>query len=455
MSITKIDEWAADVVGESDINGPKVETDSTYLARVPDGMTAERLPYPTFNRILNDIHVKTNEHLSKGPKGWNPSATIDTVLTGIHSSAAGGTFGYDSYNELDSGDSSDEFVDLALAVIGGVRKILCLDWTTDLNVEIFDVDDMVYDGPQAIPASSLPQDSGNEDWRPSAIVCDAESAYILWQDLGASSAYYCDSYVQAYQLSDWTVKTGWPATGLFLYDNGTTQDPANMIFATSGLLAIFDEEVNIAAATDRAVIFVDVTDGTEDSYGAGDVDDGYPDKFCSNGEYIFLATGTRIGSINISSPATGCGGTGWPRSVSGNDGIGCLGNVVVGLSSDVAYVLHTSNANIATITPVDDTIVKNIGNVAVDGLNFWVRGKKTVAGTDRDCFVYRLNLHGLMQKNSTTPVAAADEIFECYAISLDDGTLQSGMVYDGDGIVGIQDFNGDGRLWKLPKAVLR
>jgi hypothetical protein len=455
MSITKLEEWAADVVGESDINGPKVETDSTYLARVPNGMTAERLPYPTLNRILNDIHTKINESLSKGPKGWNPSATIDTVLTGIHSPSDAGTFGYDSHNELDSGDASDEFVDLALAVIDGSRKIICLDWTTPQNVEIFDVDAMVYDGQQSVSALSLPMDAGNESWRPSAIVCDADSAYILWQDVGASSAYHYDSYVQAYSLSDWTVKVGWPATGLFLYNHGDTQNAGNMIFATSGLLAIFDQEINISAATDRAVIFVDITNGTEQSHGAGDVDDSYPTAICSNGEYVFLSTGTRIGSINISSPATGCGGTGWPRSVPGGDGIGCLGNVVVGLSSNVIYLLHTSNANIATITPIDDTIVKNFENVAVDGINFWVRGEKTVDGTDRDCFVYRLNLHGLMQKNSTTPVTAADEIFECFAISLDDGGYSSRMIYDGDGIVGIMNFNGDGRIWKLPKVVLR
>jgi hypothetical protein len=455
MSITKLEEWAADVVGESDINGPKVETDDTYLARVPNGMTAERLPYPTLNRILNDIHVKTNESLSKGPKGWNPSATVDTVLTGIHSPADAGTFGYDTHNEIDSGDSSDEFKDLALAVIDGFRKIICLDWTTSLNVEIFDVDSMIYDGSQAIPGTSLPQDSGNQNWRPSAIVCDADSAYILWQDVGPSSAYYHDSYLQAYSLSDWAVKSGWPATGLYLYDHGTTQSPGNMIFATSGLLAILDEEVNISAATDRAVIFVDVTDGTEDSYGAGDVDDSYAGAICSNGEYVFLSTGTRVGSIKISSPATGCGGTGWPRSVSCDNGIECLGNVIVGIGNNVVYVMHTLNSNIATITPVTATIVKNIKNILTDGINFWIRGEKTVDGTDRDCFVYRLNLHGLMQKNSTTPVAAADEIFECFAISLDDGSYTSKMIYDGDGIVGIMNKNGDGRIWKLPKAVLR
>lgn len=432
-----------------------LEDNTTFEDWVDNGFVDELVTYHRLNRAFYRADFKINEILDRGPKGFLPAAGMDMVLTGIHSPDAAGTFGYDSYNELDSGDASDEFVDLALAVIGGVRKIICLDWTTDLNVEIFDVDAMTYNGPQAIPSSSLPQDGGNEDWRPAAIVCDADNAYILWQDNGASSSYHYDHYVQAYSLSDWTVKAGWPATGLFLFDDGSLHNAGNMIFATSGLLAIFDESISVSVGTDRAVIFVDISDGTEDSYGAGDANDGSPTAMCSNGEYVFLSTGTRIGSINISSPATGCGGTGWPRTAAASDGIACLGNIVVGLSSNVVRVLHTSNANIATITPVTATIVKNIKNIAVDGLNFWVRGEKTVDGTDRDCFVYRLNIHGLMQKNPTTPAAAADEVFECFSVSLDDGAYQSRMIYDGDGLVGILDFNGDGRLWKLPKVILR
>lgn len=452
MSITKIEEWAADVVDESDINGPKVEPDSTYLDRVPSGMTAERLPYPTFNRILNDIHVKINEHISKGPKGANPSSTMESVLKGIRSSSEFGTFGYDSHNELYSGDASDEYYDLALAVIDGVRKVICLDWTTALNVEIFDVDNMAYEGSQAIPSSSLPSD-GNENWVPLAIVCDLNYAYIVFGSNSSGSTYDYDHYIQAYRLSDWTVKSGWPATGLFLFDHATIQTP-HLIFANDDLLAVDDDELTITGGTSRAVILIDAATGVEDSYGAGDLSSGTVASLCSNGEYIFIATTSYVGSMSIASPSSGCGGTGWPRNV-GAEWVTCLGDVVVSNAGTAAHVLSVDNANIGTITPADNSVIKYMGYLTTDGLNFWVRGSKTIGATDRTCFLFKMNLHKLMRENSTTPEAAAEEIFEAFALSQDNGTRQSRMVYDGDGIVCIHNFNGSGKLHKLSKTILR
>jgi len=453
MSITKLEEWAADVVGESDINGPKVETDSTYLARISNGMTAERLPYPTFNRILNDIHAKTNESLSKGPKGANPDATMESVIKGVRSSSEFGTFGYDSHNELDSGDASDEFIYLAVALIDGSRKLICLDQTTALNVEIFDIETMSYDGAQTIPSSSLPSD-GNENWIPRAIVCDLDYAYIVFGSNSSGSTYDNDHYLQSYRLSDWTVNSGWPSTGLFLFDNGDLQQ-MDLLFANDDLLAVTDTETTITGGTSRAVILIDAATGTEDSYGAGDLSSDNVYGICSNGQYIFIATSSYIGSMSIAAPSSGCGGNGWPRNV-GSFSISCLGDVVVSTDGSSVYVLNTSMADIATITPVTDLII-HVGEIKTDGLNFWCRGAKYINGSNqKDGFIYKMKIHGLMgQGSGGTPETAADEIFEPYALSRGDSKWQSRMVYDGDGIIVVYDSAGSGKLHKLPKTALR
>jgi hypothetical protein len=432
-----------------------LEPESTFEDWVANGYVDELVTYTRLNRQFYRADSKINEIVGKGPKGSNPSSNMESVLKGFRSSSDFGTVGYDSHNEFDSGDASDEFVDLAVAIIGGSRKLICLDQTTALNVEIFDIETMSYDGPQTISSSSLPSD-GNENWIPRAIVCDLDYAYISFGSDSSGSTYDNDHYLQAYRLSDWTVKSGWPATGLFLFDNGGLQ-VMDLLFANDNLLAVNDKETTITGGTSRAVILIDAATGTEDSYGAGDLSSDTADGICSNGQYIFIATPSYIGSMSIAAPSSGCGGTGWPRNV-GSARIACLGDVVVSSNDSVAYVLNTSMAGIATITPVTD-LITHIGEIETDGLNFWCRGAKYINGADqKECFIYKMKIHGLMGQGSGagTPETAADEIFEPYALSRSDGHWGSRIIYDGDGIIAALDsFNGPGKLHKLPKTVLR
>lgn len=366
----------------------------------PDRPTIER-----FNLLQNEDDNKFNEMLDNGPKRPMKTSTSDQLFTGLYPA---GVSAIDSTMSVDTSKGTADFYDYAYAEISGVKKIIACDDDTALNVDIIDIDTMSFDGSQALPSASLP---ATYTWVPVGITCSSDIAYILFVD----SAVAVEWRIQAYDTTSWTVAAGWPATGTDPFAGTGTVFHPSVIHATDSLLAIANPNVTVSASTDPAVVFIDKTDGTIDSSGAGDqTSGGGPDRICSNGTYVFTSDGY---SINISSPSSGCGGTNWPRSISSND-VACIGDLVVFTTdtTNILYVSSVTNALIGTVTSGDNSICKGTGRITTDGLYFWATGNRTVGATDR-LSIFKVDPYRLTAENSSTIETVGEEIVTPIAIN--------------------------------------
>lgn len=430
-----------------------LESETTFEDWVDNGFVDERVRYTRLNRELYRGDSKINEMLDVGPRRAMPGATHTQVLTGLWPA---GTSGLDSVSSVDTSKSTADYYDLAYARISGVKKIIGVDEDTALNVDIIDVESMTFDGSQALSASSLP---ATYTWVPVGITCDLDSAYILFVDSGA----YVEWRIQAYDLSTWSVKSGWPATGTDPYTGDGSFYAPSVIHATNGLLAIANPALGaVSASTDSAVVFIDKTDGTIDSSGAGDQTSGSaPSRICSNGTYVFTAQGF---SIDISTPSSGCGGTNWPSSFSDSVDVACVGDLVFfsvdGTSFRIGYVSTITNAGVSVVSTSDTSVCESLGRLTTDGLYFWATGIKTVGATNR-CCMYKIDPHRLIGENSSTFEAGGEEIVT--PVGIDAATVHPTslteesppIVYDGESMWAVLDESNDDVFHRISRANLR
>jgi hypothetical protein len=313
----------------------------------------------------------------------------------------------------------------------------------------------------------LPSPDGDEDWRPYAITCDETYAYIIWNQVDVAAAVnYSDFQIQAYRLSDWTVKTGWPATGTTLHNGGGTQESSQVITATDDLLAVANYTQSVSVSTDPAVYLVDKADGSITAYGAGDQTSGDgPHKIASNGTYIFTDTGY---SIDISDPSTGCGGTNWPLSISGNAaGVACVGDLVVfsqdnGVAPDpVCYIASVGNSDIGLIDPTAEAVCSGLASVITDGLYFWAYGLRTIGSTVR-ATMFKIDPYQALNEDGTT----VGEFDEALLTSISFDFSASGhpttvgwniprLVFDGEAIWTTLTTTNDGVFRRVSRINLR
>lgn len=440
MSIDRIDNvWAE--------NGT-LEAESAFEADASAGFVDQRVRYSRLNRILYRIETTLDKLLDRGPKRGAPTATEEMLLTGLYPDVSA----LSDANTVDTVKGTVNFWAFALAEIEGSRKLIIGDDQEDLTLDIVDIDTMTLESQQTISAASLPTTSNAQ--YPVAIHCDTDTAYIVWREATAN-----DNRLQAYNLSDWAVKTGWPATGLSLWNDSGTLYNISLIDATDTLLGVPNPTQTVTASTDPAVQFVSKAAGTVTSSGAGDQTSGSgPLRICSNGTYVFTGAGY---SIDISSPSSGCGGTNWPRTVTAAIDVACLGDLVFWTAngSNVGYVGHVDNALIGTVTSGDASICKDLGRVTTDGLYFWAQGVKTVGATDRQA-LFKVDVGGVMGENSSTAEVVGEEIITPVAIdnaATHPTTVAAGdqpIVFDGEGIWCLPDQDED-VFRRVPRINLR
>jgi photosystem II stability/assembly factor-like uncharacterized protein len=147
---------------------------------------------------------------------------------------------------------------------------------------------------------------------------------------------------------------------------------------------------SISASTTAAVKVVNKADGSIAGQGAGDAPTGTSDyikSICCDGNYIYGITHKDyICSIDPSSPSSGCGGSGWPLTITagtGNGGIkdiACGGGLVVAVGDDntkrLIHVATPDNANIGRVYSGDFSKLKTLDRLVYDGSVFWALGTR-------------------------------------------------------------------------------
>lgn len=438
----------------------ELESQSTFDDWVADGFVDERVRYTRLNRQLNRADTKINELIDSGMN--TRSAEISAVVTGLWPAAEF------SSNELDNGEAV-ACDNVAVAVIDNARKIVCGASTAERTLYLYDVDTWTFESKVTISSATLPSD-GNEYWIARNVIADDDSLYVVWLCSAPTSTYDDDCYVQAYDLTDWTVKSGWPATGTYLYENTVPSSYADLVIhASSTLLAVGNCALLLTGSSaDDAVVLVNNSDGTINSATAGDFSaSGHRVvDICSNGSYVFVITddGTDsiIGSLDIASPTSGCGGTNWPLTLTGRNnakGVTCIGDLIVATAYAFPYdgtvysVARTDNALIGTCTISDNTIVEGLGTVITDGVTFWAIGWRDVGTESGKNTLYKINPWGAIAEDSST-AEVLDETTLTLSGDMDDlfgVDRDSPMVFDGDGLVVIDDQY----VWKHYYAQLR
>jgi hypothetical protein len=265
--------------------------------------------------------IDENEHQSNTPIPIN--SVIENICRKSYYVSPMNTHMNSSANEIDLG--SGEYIksiEIGLLTSPFNKRAILMLCANDNSVHVYDPNDMsLIDDSGAL--TGLPSGSG-ETWVAESMVCDGYWVYVIFKNTNVSPNE--THVIQAYQISDWSVRTGWPATGTILPGTGVnpdfpTDNPCNMCFPKLGKIATINHWTLISvASTPPAISIIDTSNGSIDASGAGDAPGGHSfSSICGDGTFVYFgveqggATGY-ICSAQISNPLVGCGGANYPYS---------------------------------------------------------------------------------------------------------------------------------------------
>ena len=441
----------------------------------------EQVPYEWWNWLQDRLEAKCNEIIEERVNSYYDGASDwQTMLqTGLWADSWGN--GADSPNAIESGASKE-------------LKAMCPYLDSDSKPHVLVFDDVSHKVERwntrslaLISASSdltadLPS-GGGEVWECQDIATDGVYVYITFMDSNASPETH---QIQAWKISDWSVHTGWVATGTALSGTGTGPNStreSRVVYASSSTLAVVCSWITISASSSTAIAILDITDGSILSEGAGDCPTGtsaYAYDLASDGTNIFfLATGSGGAvsytcSATIADPTTGCGGANYPLT-HGTAGYGYITsagpNLIVSthVGGGVAFEkVRTGNSTDADLTAIlngtnaPTEILENPRSITFDGINIWIFGEiNNNAGTDQFVLV-KIDASRLASVDTNTTISMF-EVSDCVSLvggpATADDVLWAEAVFDGRDMWVIAESRASqtnsGKIWRLPLALLR
>ncbi len=378
---------------------------------------------------------------------------------------------FDSVNVIDHGAGLAWVALCAHVTAAGVREILALDGNSSCQVSRFDALTGALNGVSGdLSTGNLPS-GGGEDWIPCAMWSDGTSAYIAFKDFNVTPNE--THRIQAFTISTWTRKSGWPATGTLLPGTGTstaTYSHGDIVRANSTQIASVNSWINCAVPADTGISLINISDGVLTLSGCGD-GTAYPKFATSDGTNLYWTnTGSDVSSADIATLAAGVGGDYPYAGVS--TAVDCFfdGSRVHSTWQEAgpSIVLRSFiNADFFGAMGSGDTdIVQYLGRCTWDGLCMWARVQIDRNGVPKSA-VARIDLGGLCYQTSALPVAQPDiENFVKTIMVIDHDATVAGLfqesapiIFDGRDIWLVGD-NRDGqtlsgKIYRIPKALLR
>lgn len=383
--------------------------ETTFETEAGAGMTAERLKYAKFNRMMYRADAKINELIDGTGKGTPRGVGDDAFIKGLFTATDTIASPLDDLCVIGAGDTTKAYQDICYTRIGGLKKLLVCNAVTGCELDVLDIDTLSLESENDL--SSGLSTAGSEDWIPYSVCNDGTYAYVLFCDV--------DSYawaVQSYDMSTWAPNPAWPATGLTMTDTGIATVAPLIRYVAEGKLAVVQSWVPLPGA---AVAIIDATDGTLDGEDGGDMSFSamsYAYGLCSDGTYVFfgvsdlLSDNVEICSMPIASPgATGCGGAEWPIQITDltdastyTGALACSGSLVVmGFSKDsslLRYVVAETGQGSSVKCSTSATGEANaVYSIVWDGLNFWAVGGSAKDPTDTYANLSALKLTGALK----------------------------------------------------------
>jgi hypothetical protein len=260
MTIDKFDyEWA-----ESGAKTP-APSDAKIQTGWVSGAEADRAYIEYFNYLQNRAEAAINRIIKERYNSFyeeasNPQAMITTGLWDESWAVIG-----NSLNVMGNGPGKD-YQDMKVFFNSNNEPRIIVAENDTTKFEIWD--------PRTLAAATDYRTSDNiHDDLPvgvtgliQSICTDGTTVYATIIDTNAAPAEY---YVQAWNISTWSVKTGWPATGRHLTPTGNAHQ-FYIIMANATRLAIINNATTVTAAGDPVIEIIDIDDGSILADGAGD-----------------------------------------------------------------------------------------------------------------------------------------------------------------------------------------
>lgn len=438
-----------------------------------------------WNWLVGELIDKVNDIIRHGPSGLSEDTGLDTLASATPNVFAryypkSDTATWDSAG----GYGSPERLSYALGatkpvvaicpwydIVADVQKILCLEGDTSRNIIEFDKINWSVSSSGDIGGSNLPSGS-SETWVPQAMCTDGTYVYVTFKDTNVTPNE--THRIQAYDPSDWSVKSGWPSTGVAISGTGTSANAwefGDVRVVNETKIAVTCPWTSYAAApTDKLIAVYQISDGTLLEEGAGSCTSGYPITLTSTGTDIFFVTSAdrleraTIGTVGVA-PAT----YPWAGFSDIMDCM-CVGNAIYSSSTFSTAILgvhSTSEDEICKSTQGDDRICFTGGRMEFDGACVWMRGTVKVNATEKVA-LFKLDTNSASIESAGTPYAMPNIedvvkttiITDPLATVVDYYQAMAPICFDGRDIWYIGDVRGtsqplSGILYRVPKAVLR
>jgi len=361
------------------------DDDTTFESWAENGWVDERVRYKALNRAFNSPYAKINEIIDEyrelGPQTLTDGSTDYDHVKKLYTTDNCIASPLISSNQFDVGST---FVNFTNCIINYEKKLLiCTD--AEREIIVFDVATTTVEDTITLPVDSVPV--GGYQWDTREVLCDEEYAYVVMYNSGTPST--GDVRIQSYSLSDWTVNTGWPATGTLLFNANEKSWP---IHISDDYMAYVDPTYS---SGDGIVYKLAKADGTIGSGGQGGQATTVTGPICSDGGRIFTTNGTEINISNMALPGSG---SGWPISLTQPCGVACMGPLVATAARDTALdpIITVSHSNHGAMGELDDTANQDyiMGKICTDGRNFYARCAKLLAsGSDNIGAIMKINPH--------------------------------------------------------------
>jgi hypothetical protein len=393
------------------------------------------------NELIDQVNPNTLYRPDLLPSGVDPASTA--FIQGLWPALQSGViYGEDTTFSV---GPSVELVDLAYTVESGLKKILTLDRLDD-RIYVVDVDTQTVDRNSGTNlAAGLPAPTIGS-WQPNRFCTDGTYVYVTFRDFLFSAPASTVYRLQAYNLSDWAVKSGWPSTGVSLTGSGVNDSfggygfDNNVIFATSTKLAVVQSWNTIASNLTEAVAIVDASDGSVLTEGAGNLPIGSLSVsmggIVSDGSYVYYSfrelSPHRGGVAKALITDLTVGGSGsWPNYQDGPftvcdvvyDGLSVTAafcddadTYPSGVISMIRTIQRSNGDTLCTVeTPNDgaspsdpDQLPLDAVRIVYDGTNLWVHGLQTwpgtIQGSDERNYIWKTNTINIVADFDTSAV---------------------------------------------------
>ncbi len=460
--------------------------------KIDTGFVGDERPYiERFNWLQNRLEKKFNDLATQIASSAYDEATEATVQAMIETGLWGDSWACtDDAANLIEGGATMQYRDVtAYFNADGDARLLVAD-TSTMKIEIWDPrlltqEDISHDLCDDLPVGVV---AATSDFQ--CLCSDGMWVYAVVKDTAPAPDEY---YIQAWLISDWSVKTAWPATGTQLTPTGTGK-LFKAIIASAATIAVINNATTITAAGDPVIEIIDIDDGVILADGAGDA----PTAITAIADPVIASDGTNLffgayGSTNllypcsatIADPTTGCGGTDWGVATNYDAHIGAMVSmdekIVSFLNwgsqaySNEVILTHTAvdairdiillgqDAQAAPLTS-DEYLYRECTDAVFDGVNIWVfvdidNLSAGISGGFMKIDAAKLSFNIIVDQYRCIDDLEPSlfMVMPKDAISL--GEPQMGITFDGRDIWGITQQAGSstnsGKIARLPLALIR